>query len=130
MLLFKLCAMAVIAASMAIMVKSIRPELALQVSVMAGLLILLAALEMIGGIISSLVTLADRYGVDSTHIGIVIKVIGIAYVAQFASQICKDGGEGAISGKIELAARVVMLGMVLPSVISLFDTISALLEHG
>ncbi|MPN52657.1 hypothetical protein SDC9_200319 [bioreactor metagenome] len=127
-MIFKIGAMAIIAASLAALVRSYRPELGIQIGIAAGLLILLTAIGEITGLITVIEDMASSYGLDASFLGVIFKVIGIAYVAQFAAQACRDSGEGAIAGKVELAARVVMLALALPTVISLLDDISGMIS--
>lgn len=127
-MIFKLSAMAVIAAALSVLLKGMRPELAMQIGIAAGLLILLSVLELLTGIIQDILSAAEAYGLRQDSIGAAIKVIGIAYVAQFAAQSCRDCGETAIAAKVELGARVIMLALAMPVVISLLDTIHLLLE--
>lgn len=43
--------------------------------------------------------------IDSTYIGLVIKMVGITYAAEFAVNVCRDSGYGAIAGQIENFAK-------------------------
>lgn len=52
--------------------------------------------------------------VDGRYIGMLIKMIGITYVAEFASNICKDAGYGAIAGQIEVFAKISILMVSVP----------------
>lgn len=52
--------------------------------------------------------------VDGRYIGMLIKMIGITYVAEFASNICKDAGYGAIAGQIEVFAKISILLVSVP----------------
>lgn len=52
--------------------------------------------------------------VDGRYIGMLIKMIGITYVAEFASNICKDAGYGAIAGQIEVFAKLSILLVSMP----------------
>lgn len=127
-MMFKIGAMAIIAASLAALVRSYRPELGIQVGIAAGLLILLTVIGEITGIIAAIKETAASYGLDSGFLGVVFKVIGIAYVAQFAAQACRDSGEGAIAGKVELAARIVMLALALPTVMTLLKSVGGMIS--
>lgn len=124
---FKIAAIAVIAASLALLVRTYRPEMALQVTIVAGAMVLIMVVLEVSGLITAIQTLAQRYGIETEYIGLLIKIIGIAYVAQFAVQVCKDAGEAALSAKVELAGRVMILTAALPAVVALLDMIAALL---
>jgi stage III sporulation protein AD len=55
------------------------------------------------------------------HIATVIKIIGIAYAAEFGSQICADAGEGAIASKIELGGKGLIMAISTPIIVSLVE---------
>lgn len=130
MLVFKIAALAVIAAILSVLLKKYRPELAMQIGIAAGLLILFAVIGEITGILEMISALAERFGLDSSYFSVIFKVIGITYIAQFAAQTCRDAGEGAIADKVELAARILILTLTLPIVTELLEMVGGLLGQG
>lgn len=129
MLVFKIAALAVIAAILAVLLKRYRPEIALQVSIAAGLLILFAVIEQVTGIMESILGIAESFGLATSYLNIIFKVIGISYIAQFAAQTCRDAGEGAIAEKVELAAKILLLTLALPIVTELLQLVSSLISQ-
>lgn len=125
--IFQLVAFALLAASFVLLVRAYRPDMALQVSIVAGLLLLVYVVAQMSGIIESLGAFTERYGINASYIGILLKIIGIAYVAQFACDICKDAGESSLASKVELGGRVMILAAALPAAVSLLDMIASLL---
>ncbi|MDR1619240.1 MAG: stage III sporulation protein AD, partial [Clostridiales bacterium] len=97
---FQLAAFALLAASFVMLVRVIRPEMALQVSVIAGLIVLAFSIAQLTGILESLRSFAAKYNIDTAYVAILLKIIGIAYVVQFAGEICKDAGENALASKV------------------------------
>ena len=65
--------------------------------------------------------------IDSTYIGLVIKMVGITYAAEFAVNVCKDAGYGAIAGQIENFAKMSILVVSLTVLMAFIDTIGSLL---
>ena len=55
---------------------------------------------------------------------ILFKILGVAYLAEFGSALCKDAGQNAISGQIELVGKLTILAISMPVVTSLFETIA------
>jgi stage III sporulation protein AD len=53
----------------------------------------------------------------------VLKITGIAYIAEFGAEVCKDAGEGSIASKIELAGKVTIIVLAVPIITSLLDLI-------
>lgn len=125
--IFQMAAFALLAASLVLLVRVYRPDMALQVSIVAGLLLLLYMFTQIGGVLSGLTSFAEAYNIDTGYIGVLLKIIGIAYVSQFAAEICRDAGESSLASKVELGGRVMILAAALPAAISLLDMVAALL---
>ena len=71
--------------------------------------------------------LEGMIAIDSAYIGLVIKMVGITYAAEFAVNVCKDAGYGAIAGQIENFAKMSILVVCLPVLMAFIDTIGSLL---
>ncbi|GIN60580.1 hypothetical protein J27TS8_05730 [Robertmurraya siralis] len=65
--------------------------------------------------------------VNIVYVETILKIIGIAYIAEFAAQITKDAGQGAIASKIELAGKILILAMAIPILSVLIETIIKLI---
>jgi stage III sporulation protein AD len=130
MIVLKTVAFAVIAAVFCIIIRSYKPEMALQISIAAGILLLLTAIEQITGISKAISSMAEGYGINITYITVILKAIGIAYLTQFAAHICRDAGEGSIAGKVELVGRVLILAMALPLIMVLLEMIQSIVRMG
>ncbi len=125
--ILRFAGLGVTAAVLALMIRSTHPSMALNIGIAAGILLFLAALGPLRGIVDFVENIANRYGIDADYIGVVLKVIGVAYIAEFAVQICKDAGENA-AGKVELGGKVLMLSLSLPVMGALLELIGSLLR--
>lgn len=125
--IFKLASFALLAASIVVLVRVYRPDMALQISIISGLIILGFVIAQLSGVVTSLTSFASKYGIDTSYIGILLKIIGIAYIAQFACEICKDAGESALASKVELGGRIMILAAALPAAISILDMVAKLI---
>ena len=93
MRIFTIVGLAVLGMTLALTVRSFRPELALLIGVATGIAVLLSVVGELTGVIDALRAAARQYGVDEGYLGVLLKIIGIAYLAQFGVQICRDAGE-------------------------------------
>ena len=59
---------------------------------------------------------------------VVLRAAGITVLSELGVQVCCDSGESAMAGRIRLAARVMLVGMALPVVGEIFESISSLLS--
>lgn len=112
-----------VATFIAIILKQYRPEYAIHISIVAGILILGLVIFKLSGVIELINSLATKLGVNSKFFVIILKITGIAYLTEFATSVCRDSGEAAIASKIEIAAKVLIIAMSIPILGSLMDTI-------
>ncbi len=103
------------------------PEFALQLSLIIGLLIFIFMLNRVISIIEVLNQLARKSGVDLIYLDTIFKIIGIAYIAEFGAQICRDAKAGIIARKIEFAGKILIISMGLPIMITILESIIELL---
>ena len=111
----KIIGIALLGAMLSVMVRPVRPELSMLIGVATGVIVLLYALAELVGLIDALKTLAARYGLDTGYIGTLLKILGVAYAAQFGAQLCSDAGENAVAGKVELFGRILILALAFPA---------------
>ncbi|MCK8826637.1 stage III sporulation protein AD [Natroniella acetigena] len=71
--------------------------------------------------------LADEANIDLVYVNTILKVIGIAYIAEFGAQICRDAGENIIASKIEFAGKIMIMVLGVPIMISILESILQLL---
>lgn len=121
--ILQIVAIGLIAAVLVVVVKSQRPELAVLLSVSAGVVLFLLVLGKIGAIMDIVRDLADRAGISMVYLGTILKIVGIAYIAEFGAQICRDAGEGAIATKIEFAAKVLIMVLAVPIVVAVLQAL-------
>ena len=110
----KIAAIGIVAGILAVSVKKTNPEMALHVSIAAGLLILLMVVEYIATAVDFVRELAAKHEGAMDGISIVLKIIAIGYICEFAVQILRDGGENAIAAKVETAGKVIIMVITLP----------------
>ena len=71
--------------------------------------------------------LANKMNMDNTYLNIVLKVVGIAYLAEFGAQLCEDAGEKAIGSKGQLAGKVMIFVIASPVILALIELITDLI---
>lgn len=100
-----------------------KPEFAMAVSLAACVLILLFAGGTLTTVIRDLQNLFQYVSLPDGYLKILFKILGVAYLAEFGSALCKDAGQSAVSGQIELVGKLAILAISMPVVTSLFETI-------
>lgn len=126
--LLLIIAVALIAALMAVFLKSSRlPAAALLVTLSAGAVILLQLLPTLRQLLDSFSQLGQLAGADPAYLALLLKIIGLAYVAEFGAQLCRDAGQGAAALKIEFAAKLAIMLLALPIAAAIITAVLSLL---
>lgn len=128
MTVFKVVGVALVAVAASLVLRAYRPELGLQIAVAAGVLILVLTLDELAAMSGFLGEVLGRFQIDTGYMKVMLKVIGVAYLAQFAADLCRDAGEGAVAGKVELAGRVLILALCLPVLAAILELVSSILS--
>jgi stage III sporulation protein AD len=104
-----------------------RPDMAIMLSLAAAVLILFFLVDQIWQAIALLQELASRAGVRDAYVRVLLRVMGIAYLAELGSQVCRDAGEGTMATKVEMAGKIVILVLAVPIVRALAEAILTLI---
>ena len=110
-----------------IILKQYKPEFAVYISLISGIIILFMCMDKLYGIISVLTDLMNKTEVGNSFLKILFKITGIAILSEFAVSICKDSGETAIANKIDLGGKIVIVGISIPIITALLELIVGIL---
>ena len=91
--------------------------------VCGGILILLKLIPFFSEIFRTVKEIASVSGLKTDYIGLVIKVVGIAYIGEFAGELCRDAGEASLAGKVDLGTKVVIMIMAMPLLETILSTV-------
>lgn len=127
--IFQIVGVGLVTTILVMVIRQQKPEMAVQLTILFGVLIMIFMMDKIAGVVTVLRSLATKVNISSTYITIIFKIIGIAYLAEFGAQICKDAGEGVIAQKIELAAKILIMLIALPIMIALMDSVVKILPN-
>ena len=89
----KIIGIGLLALIIIVILKQYKPEFAIYVSMIAGVLILVLAIQKLTGIINLLQSLANKTYINKSFLSILLKITGIAFITEFAVSICSDAGE-------------------------------------
>ncbi|PFJ12570.1 stage III sporulation protein AD [Bacillus cereus] len=98
--------------------------------VFIGSVMFLLLIDQIHSILQMIERVASEAKVSNVYVETLLKIIGIAYIAEFGAQITKDAGQGAIASKIELAGKILILVMAIPILTVVIETILGFLPTG
>ena len=125
--ILKIISVGLIGAITFVYLKSVNSEL-------SGLLVLGTSIVIIIMILSYLIGAVDFFKdfviktqIDSALLILIVKITAIAYLIEFANNLCEDLGAKSIGTKIEFAGRIVMFVMSIPLFKNLIETLNALI---
>ncbi|KJR48641.1 Stage III sporulation protein AD [Desulfosporosinus sp. I2] len=121
--IWQIVGLALIVTIMSVVLKQIRPEIALQLTILAGASIFILVLSKVKVIVELLQTLADQANISSYYLLIILKIVGVAYLAEFGAQICRDAGENSLATKIELAAKIGVILLAIPIIVAITESL-------
>lgn len=108
--------------------KGTKPEYSIYISLAAGILIFFYMTEKLSYLFSSVLKIQEYLPLDTEYLTTLLKIIGITYIGQFSSGICKDAGYGAIGGQIEIFTKLYIMVLSIPVLLALMGTIHSVLS--
>ncbi len=119
-------ALAIVTAFLSLYLKQVKPEYALCVS-------LCGVIFMLSGIVPRVLVLMQEIEsfvmIDTNYLEPVLKIIGLSYLTQFSSDICKDAGENSLSNQVMTIGKITVLFIAMPIIKDVLRLISSLLEN-
>lgn len=112
---------------MALQLKSLKSEYAVYLCLGVSLLIFFSVAEKLQVIVDGLQIIQDYLPLNTGYIQTLLKIVGITYVAEFASDLCKDAGYQTIAGQIQIFGKLTVLTVSIPILTALLDTIQTFL---
>ena len=112
---------------LAILLKKEKSEYGLLISMLVCMMIFFFFIHKIEVILAFVEHLEAMISIDSSYIALILKMIGIAYVAGFTVDICKDAGYGAIGNQVEMFAKLSILAVSLPVLLTFLEVIGNIL---
>ncbi|MBP3436062.1 MAG: stage III sporulation protein AD [Clostridia bacterium] len=121
---------AVIAAFLAVVLRRYIPEQALAVGLIAGALILAAALIGAVPVLDEIQELLSVSGLSNEYVVVLFKALGVCLLTQLAADACRDAGEQGLASKAEFAGKISMLVLALPLFRKVGDIALSLIQGG
>ena len=115
------------AAFLAVFLKPVRQEYSMLLILAAGVLILFLGMAELTPVIRSMKEIAEMVKIRNEYPLALIRMIGITYVAEFASGIAKDAGFSSLGKQIELLGKLSILAVSLPILSILVDTMKGIM---
>lgn len=108
---------------LALQIKAVKPEFSVYLSIATSVFLLFLVAGKLEVVVESVKLIQSSISIQSSYIQALLKIIGITYIAEFASDICRDAGYGAIAGQIGVFSKLSILAVSMPIITALLETI-------
>lgn len=125
--IFKIIALGILICVVIIIVKQIKPEFAVLVLIAGSIIMLCYLFNYFTNILGVFDKIISKTGINAELFSIILKIVGIGYLIEFAANICSDSGNPAIADKIVLGGKLIILTVSMPIITNLLDVIVELL---
>ena len=126
--LVKVAIIAITSAMAVLIIKKTNPELAVVLSISAGIMIMILILDSLFEVVYTFYGIADLTGIDSEIFEIILKIIGIGYISELSASGCTDSGNKSIGDKVLLSGKIVIMLMALPIIKGIIGVIAEVLK--
>lgn len=127
MSVMQISVMGIIALLLAMQMKETKGEFVVYLSLAVSLLICGFSILKISQMVRVMNEIKNEYGISSEYLGLMLKIVGISYLCEFSSDLCKDHGMQALGNQIQIFGKLTVLVTGMPVLIRLFDSITVLL---
>lgn len=113
-ILFKITVLSLVFILLSVLLKNYRPEYVFLLRVFGITIIIYYALEYVEKFINSFSSAFNDFNIDSSHISLLIKIVGIAIITDFISDILIDNGETAMANTVTIFSKFIVLYLTFP----------------
>lgn len=108
---------------LALQFKSNKPEFGLYIGFAICLLLFSFVVSGLSSVIGSMKEMERYISRDGVYFRILLKVIGITYICEFSSGVCRDAGYTSIAGQIEIFGKLSVLASGMPILLAIIESI-------
>ncbi|RGY99105.1 stage III sporulation AC/AD family protein [Clostridium sp. AM58-1XD] len=127
MTIITMAAAGIAAVLLAVQLKGVKSEYGTYMVIAAGFFIFFYGAGKLGIILDTLEKIISCIKINKVYLNTLLKMVGIAYVAEFSSGICKDAGYSAVGTQIEIFGKLSILAVSMPVFMALIETMQKFL---
>jgi stage III sporulation protein AD len=125
--IIQIVGLGLMAAVLALIIKEQKPLFAFLLTTFTGIVIFMFLIGKIHTIIQLLQNLTLHSSINPMYLKTILKIIGIAYIAEFGAQIVRDAGQEAVAAKIELSGKILIMVMAIPIISVIVESVIQLM---
>lgn len=128
MSIIQIAGVGVVGTLLALQFKSGKSEYGIYTVIAISLVLFYGMKDRLVVIEETMQTISSFITINASYIQILLKIIGITYIAEFATGICKDAGYSTIASQIEIFSKLTILAFSMPILEALLLTIKEFLQ--
>ena len=128
MTIIQAAVLGITAVALAVQLKPLRQEYSVYVILAAGLVIGFLSISRLELILDTVRAIGSQIRVKNIYLGTLLKMVGITYIAEFASGICRDAGFSALGTQVEMFGKLSILAVSAPVLQALLETLQVFLS--
>ena len=125
--MFTVGVLGIIIVILALQLKNIKSEYSVVIMIVGCVIIFFYSISGIIKVVEILKKIINDTGINDEQIIILLKIMGISYIAEFVSDIAKDSGYSALSNQIQIYGKITILVVSVQILESLINCINGLL---
>ena len=125
--LYKIIGVALITCVATLVVKPVRSDFAVFISIVGGIIILFMLAGYLTDIFEVFNKIFNFTNINSSIYKIIFKIIGVRYLVEFTASLCSDTGNSSLGDKVLLGGKIIILVMALPIITSILEIVMELL---
>lgn len=118
----------VIGAVLAVRFKGGKTEYGIFMSVAVSIFLFACIVDRLEIFVSTVEQIGSYIDMDAGYLSVMLKMIGVTYIAEFSSGICRDAGYQTIAVQIEIFSKLTILALGMPVLLALLETIREFLS--
>lgn len=124
---YKLCGAALICAASAFIMRYVKKEFELPMTLAGSILLLISACAMAAPIAEYLTELIGASHLAGEAAGTLLRAFAIAMMTKIASDLCREMGTPSVASSLETAAKFEIIILTLPLISSVIESVKGLL---
>ena len=128
MTIIQAAVLGITAVALAVQLKPLRQEYSVYLILAAGLVIGFLSISRLELILDTVRAIGSQIRVKNIYLGTLLKMVGISYIAEFASGICRDAGFSALGTQVEMFGKLSILAVSAPVLQALLETLQVFLS--
>ncbi|MBN9653645.1 stage III sporulation protein AD [Halobacillus litoralis] len=121
--IIQIVSLGLVAALLILLLKEHKSSVAFLLLLFTVIILFLTILDQVRHIFALLSYMAEKAQVEPMYFKTILKIIGIAYIAEFGAQLIRDAGLNSLASKVELAGKLFILMLAIPIVTAVIETI-------